>query len=144
MGEGLWRRVRVIPFNNIVPESQRNLGLAEELKEEASGILNWGVEGCIKWQEQGLVWSQASIDAAGQYQRNSDSLAEFLDDYIITGSSGDRITRKDLFKVYKCSTLEPGESWMGKQLFYQTLRERKGITEMTSGGTDYFVGIKKR
>ena len=43
--EGIWRRVNRIDFNVVIPEEKRDRHLGAKLEAEASGILNWALEG---------------------------------------------------------------------------------------------------
>jgi putative DNA primase/helicase len=49
-----WRRVRRIHFDFKVPEEKKDKDLADKLKEEYSGVLNWMIQGCLDWQKIGL------------------------------------------------------------------------------------------
>ncbi|GHU12348.1 hypothetical protein FACS1894161_0380 [Spirochaetia bacterium] len=42
---GIWRRIKLIPFTNRIPEEKQDKNLEEKLRAEASGILNWLLEG---------------------------------------------------------------------------------------------------
>lgn len=44
------RRLNLIPFTITIPPAERDLKLADKLKEEWSGILAWAIEGCLEWQ----------------------------------------------------------------------------------------------
>ena len=52
--KGLWRRVRLIPFEVEISEEQQDQKLLEKLIEEAPGILALAVRGCLQWQQSGL------------------------------------------------------------------------------------------
>lgn len=51
--DALIRRIYPIPFDIVIPEERRNPMLAEELREEYPGILNWILEGREKFIENG-------------------------------------------------------------------------------------------
>jgi P4 family phage/plasmid primase-like protien len=51
---GIWRRIRLIPFNRIFTPDERDLQLSNKLKAEASHILAWMLQGCMDWQNRGL------------------------------------------------------------------------------------------
>ncbi len=51
---GIWRRIHFIPFVVQIAEVDRKENYHEELLEELPGILNWALEGCLKWQKEGL------------------------------------------------------------------------------------------
>ena len=74
---GFWRRVRLIPFlRQFKEDADRNL--ERVLAEEAPGILNWAVRGCIEWQARGLTPPAIVSDAVEDYRRESDPLGEFI------------------------------------------------------------------
>lgn len=52
----LMDRVMTIPFRQSFPRDHANRddNLLNQLKAEASGILNWAIEGCLMWQREGL------------------------------------------------------------------------------------------
>ena len=52
--EGIWRRVKLIPFTVTIPEDKIDYDLSKKLSNEMAGILRWAVEGCLKWQQGGL------------------------------------------------------------------------------------------
>jgi len=52
--KGIWRRIRLIPFEVEIPEKQQDPKLLDKLIEEAPGILAWAVRGCLQWQQSGL------------------------------------------------------------------------------------------
>jgi putative DNA primase/helicase len=51
---GIWRRIRLIPFTTRITEEKQDKHLEQKLKTEASGILNWLLEGAMRWQKEGL------------------------------------------------------------------------------------------
>jgi len=53
--EGTWRRIRLIPFFYKFSEEERDEYFYEKfLKPELEGILAWAIEGCLKWQSEGI------------------------------------------------------------------------------------------
>jgi putative DNA primase/helicase len=82
--EGFWRRVRLIPFVRQFKNDQADKRLEEKLLEEAPGILNWMVQGCLLWQEQGQLGTPPAVkEATETYQREMDHVQDFLDDCCI-------------------------------------------------------------
>lgn len=51
---GIWRRIKLIPFNITIPPEQRDKKLTEKLIAENSGILNWLLKGYSMWKKEGL------------------------------------------------------------------------------------------
>ena len=76
--EAIKRRFNLIPFTITIPPAERDLKLAEKLKEEWSGILAWAIEGCLEWQRIGLAPPKAVIKATDNYLADEDSVARFI------------------------------------------------------------------
>src|SRR5690606_10729533 len=76
--EAFWRRIRLIPFTVYIPPEKRDRLLKEKLKRELAGILNWAIEGCLKWQSQGLIEPAAVKRATQSYREEEDLIGEFI------------------------------------------------------------------
>lgn len=88
--EAIWERVFLIPFTlSFVdrPEAphqrQRDPRLASSLKQEASGILAWLIQGLQAWQENGLQPPPKVLAATQEYRQDEDHLQEFINDCCI-------------------------------------------------------------
>ena len=78
--DAVWNRLKPIPFTVSVPTDQIDRGLGEKLQAEAEGILAWLVEGCRRWQAEGLDQPE-EVEAANQSWRSEmDPLPDFLAD----------------------------------------------------------------
>jgi putative DNA primase/helicase len=80
---GMWRRILRIPFEHMIPPHRRDPSLKARLKDvEVSGpaILAWAVEGCLRWQEDGLDVPDAIRQATEQYRLEMDPLRDFVAD----------------------------------------------------------------
>lgn len=86
----IWRRIRVIPFDVVITDQERDPHLPSKLEAEMPGILNWALEGYRMWKAEGLNQPQAVVDATAEYRRESDWLVRFLDDagYELTPGEG--------------------------------------------------------
>lgn len=76
--EGIWRRMRLIPFEQFIPAAKRDRRLPQKLLSEASGILNWLLDGYRMWKEQGLTPPDAVLRATEEYRAESDPVGEFM------------------------------------------------------------------
>jgi putative DNA primase/helicase len=77
---GFWRRIRLIPFKAAFTGTDIDSQMISKLMAEATGILSWGVRGCLRWQAQGLGMPSTVTDATTIYRSESDPLRDFLDD----------------------------------------------------------------
>jgi putative DNA primase/helicase len=83
--EGIWRRIRLIPWNVIIPAEDRDLNLGDRLALEADPILAWLAGGYRAWRTQGLADPEQVTAATGAYHDESDALSRFIDQRCITG-----------------------------------------------------------
>lgn len=77
--EGLWARVKLIPWERFFEEHERDHTLTTTLKDEAQGILTWAVRGAIDWYERGLREPECVREATQEYRDSADVLGGFLD-----------------------------------------------------------------
>jgi putative DNA primase/helicase len=80
VGVAMRRRVNMIPFTVTIPQTERDPQLAEKLKAEWPGILQWMIVGCLDWQRRGLEPPDAVTKATDAYFRDQDSLSFWLEE----------------------------------------------------------------
>ena len=98
--EGMWSRIRLVPFTVQIPEAERDAGLRDVLEAELPGILAWAVAGCRLWQRRGLGAPLEVRDATAAYRVEQDLLGAFLDEYCEVGESYSAST-PPLYDAYK-------------------------------------------
>jgi len=96
---GIWRRIRLIPFTIRIPETEKDTRLADKLAAELPGILNWAIEGCRRWQREGLLVPQCVKRATESYRREEDVVGQFLSDCTLE-ESGTRTLSTSLYEAY--------------------------------------------
>lgn len=72
--EAIRRRFHLVPFTVTIPENKRDLELGERLKVEWPGILQWMIDGCLAWQEQGLAPPEAVTAATAAISKRKTPL----------------------------------------------------------------------
>ena len=95
---GIWRRIRMIPFDLKITEENKDKDLPKKLEGELPGILNWALEGCRKWQEAGLNTPQKVLDATNTYQLEEDDIGQFIEDHCVIEEKG--YIPVDTFKAF--------------------------------------------
>jgi len=78
--EGIWRRVRLIPFEVVVAAAEQDPDLRARLAAEIDGVLAWAVAGYTDWQANGLNEPERVVTATADYRHDSDALGRFLDE----------------------------------------------------------------
>jgi putative DNA primase/helicase len=136
----IWRRIRLIPFGYTIPEYERDLHLAENLKEESSGILMWLLTGCLKWQRIGLGAPDEVLQATDTYRAEMDVLAGFISE-CCTVQGFARAPVGELYKEY-CEWAERnGEKPLTQRKLTTQLVERGFMSSRGTGGYYYLKGI---
>lgn len=135
--EGIWRRVKLVPFNLQLPKHKRDLKLPEKLSLEMPGILNWAIEGCMKWQQSGLKEPAIVSKATGDYKEDMDILGPFLYERCYKNES-QRIEAKELYEVYSNWCYKSGEHALPNRKFYRTL-EAQGFKRERGTGNKVFI-----
>lgn len=96
----VWRRVRVIPFDVVVPEDQRDPELPERLALAADAVLTWAVRGWFDYEDRGGMGEPDAVQRATDgYQTDSDPVKRFAQDYCVTGP-GCSATSRELFTAW--------------------------------------------
>lgn len=141
---GAWRRIRLLPFENQIPEDKTDYKLEDKLLAEKEGILAWMVDGCHLWQQEGLK-APLRIEAASRvYKEESDLLGEFLEDNCSIGA-GLNETQKALYWAYKTWCLSTGIHPLAQKSFTRQLGSRSIDTQrvkVKGENTRLYLGVK--
>jgi putative DNA primase/helicase len=97
--EGIWRRLRFVPFDVVIPEDERDGKLPERLALEADGILAWLVDGYRQWQDRGLAEPEQVMTATDAFGGESDMLGLFLAEQCMTSPQG-HVRSSELFAAW--------------------------------------------
>jgi putative DNA primase/helicase len=127
---GIWRRVRLLPFEARFEGAHCNPNLAAELREELPGILRWAVEGCQAWREEGLGLPEKVKAAVAEYRGDEDELGAFIADRIEAVTESATCPKKDVFAAYESwANAEGIRHPMTQKQLSRKLKER-GWTEL--------------
>lgn len=140
--EGIWRRLRMVPFSVTIPAAERDKDLPAKLRGELSGVLNWALEGCRAWQRQGLGEPPAVLEATAEYREEMDPLGPFLAACCVLGPSL-RASASDLYIAYQQWCATAAEQPLTQKAFGSKLAEH-GLSRKKSGGNIHWHGIALR
>jgi putative DNA primase/helicase len=122
--DGIWRRIRLIPFTTKIPVEQQDKALTGKLLAEAGGILNWLVEGTMRWRNEGLKIPNDVANATAEYRAEMDIIGKFLKECCVT-RDGANIKARELFKVYQDWCEENNEKACNERFFGSSLKDLK-------------------
>ncbi len=138
--EGIWRRLRLVPFAVTVPEEKRDPMLPEKLASEGSGILNWMLQGLRKYNADGLPMPSAIRAATADYRSASDVVGTFLED--CTAPAPGEVRSGELYQAYSTWCGDSGERAMAQKQFGIRLEERGLQRHKGAGGNRFWRGLR--
>jgi P4 family phage/plasmid primase-like protien len=138
--DGAWRRLRLLEFALKLDECEIDRGLESALEKELPGILCWAVRGCLIWQKAYLS-PPAKVEIAGKaYRRDSDILADFIEDRCVVLPE-ERVSQRDLFDEYKLWSVENGIRYCAKKSFTRMLLIRGFTSNVYIGNARAYGGL---
>lgn len=138
---GMWRRVMSVPFLATFEGDRLDPDLSETLQREKSGVLNWLLEGCMKWQQEGLNPPQAVLEAKAYYRSASDHIARYLDDRTELAINA-TMTKADLYKDYQAWCIANGERFISNREFGEAVGKREGVAATRTKSAHCWTGIR--
>jgi putative DNA primase/helicase len=136
---GIWRRIKLIPFTTRIAEEKQDKRLEEKLRGEAAGILNWLLEGAMRWRREGLRAPAAILAATDEYRGEMDVIGNFLKERCVQ-SPGASIRIRELFKAYQEWCDENNEHACSERFFSLRLKET-GYERTRTADARYWSGI---
>jgi putative DNA primase/helicase len=142
--EAIRRRMNLIPFKVTIPKDERDEMLPKKLKAEWPEILAWMIDGCLKWQKEGLLPPEAVRTATEAYLESEDAIKAWMQECCTLGADFYTTTR-ELYQSWRHWAEKAGETVGSQKAFSQTLIDRDFEPKREPGtGRAGFRGIKIR
>jgi putative DNA primase/helicase len=143
--EGIWRRMRIIPFEVEIPVKDRIEDYdAILLEEEGPGILAWMVRGTQAWMKEKLVTPARVLSSIEEYREENDYMAMFIEERL-EAAPGATIDRDTLYAEYQGWAGMAGERVLSKRLFITRMKEKNvDYRREQMGGDRVFAGYRLR
>lgn len=139
---GIWRRIRLIPFEVTIPAEEQDPELPAKLREELAGILNWCLLGLEEWKAERLGYPEEIATATAAYRAEMDDLGAFLDECCVLKNYALTSCTK-LTELYENWRSENGGPEISKRKLAAILRER-GFDSVKKENGVHFLGIEAR
>ncbi len=141
--EGLWRRVKFIPWRRYFAPAEREPYLQRDLvRDDAEGILAWAVEGARLWYRDGLMDPTEIRSATEDYKGAANQLAGFLPGWLQPDEEAEPLELSEVFTLYRQWADEEGirahDQWQRRTL-EAALDERGFSTHTTPDGAGVAV-----
>ncbi len=134
--EALWRRILRVPFEHTIPEQDQDPKVKATLRDAkiaGPAILAWIVQGCLKWQQQGLRVPEVIEQSTEEYRQSQDPLREFYEaDCIFRPTAF--VPIKDLKEAYEKWAEEVGierKCKLGRKDFNERLQAKGCVQKPT-------------
>ena len=117
---GIFRRIAIIPFDNIIPEEKQDKKLLSKLLPELPGMMNRVLEGMVRLLKKGTLEVPDKIIQAGKkYESQVNPVKYFFDEKkFIQGSENTPIYNSDtLYKEFKSFCTDVGIHSLSKRSF---------------------------
>jgi putative DNA primase/helicase len=134
--DAVWRRVKLIEFNQQFTGRRADVALRGKLEAELPGILAWAERGFLEWQKIGLNEPRRVSRATLGYRQESDQIGRFLKERCDLRSSR-RTPAKRLYDDYALWCGRNHETPVANNLFAAKLAERGIERKRTAGGVIY-------
>jgi len=142
--DGIWRRVRVIPWETMIPRSARKPQdeVIEELLQDSAGILLWMLEGLTDFLKDQDWIPEAVRKATDVYRQEQDRIMEFLFCRCEL-KPGYSVKKGDLYKAYLAWCSDAGDEPLSQSKLSKLLSKRPGIAAGNgTGNVHIWDGIK--
>ena len=142
---GIWRRIKMIPFTVTIPPEKRDKHLTEKLIAENSGILNWLLEGYRLWEKEGLYNEPKAVaEATAEYRDDMDSIQTFINECLeVDASQKSRLENSVLYATYEKWCAKNNEHLMSHK-WLSTQMQEKGFPKHLSNGSRFWPGLSVR
>jgi putative DNA primase/helicase len=117
--DAMRRRIHIIPFT--FKPAKPDLKLPEKLEEEYPQIMQWMIEGCLRWQNEGLEPPEAVLLRTQQYFDEEDQPRQWLEQNC-TISTGATMSSADAYRSWQIWCGAQGEPSGTQREFTKSLR----------------------
>lgn len=140
-GDGMWRRIIVLPFSRQFAPEERIPDLDRTLiEEEGAGILNWMLRGFREYRQGGLQVPPQVKQLVAKYREDSDVAGDWLAN-CCEPEPASRVLTGELHGSYQEYLAEMGIHPKTRPAFVRMMTQR-GFDRKRSNGQDFILGIR--
>jgi putative DNA primase/helicase len=140
---GMQRRVKKIPFLNVIKNSKaQDTSLAEKLRAEAPGILNWAIRGWLAYQKHGLQEPAIVQRETSEYLKSLDTTTQFIEEECEVGAAFKQ-PAGELYQRYRAWIDGRGQKALGSPRFRTDL-QAKGYRWNSTKHGNLWYGLRLR
>ena len=135
---GIWRRIRLIPFEVNIPADKVDKQLKYKFREEMPQILRWAVEGCMMYHREGIEPPECVQKSTAEYKAEMDLIATFMEACVVIDyTSTTTIPANELYSIYAEWAKANNEYVMTSRKFFTEFGKRTPDKKRISSGIVY-------
>jgi len=139
----IWRRVRLIHFDQTITDAERIEDLNDRLRAESSQILRLLVSKCLQWQVDGLPVPEVIKKDVEAYKEENDYMAVFIEEKCVLNDTNE-VSCSDLHQHYLEWAKKTAAPMLNITQFGRSMIARKGIEKgRERSGRKVYKGIAK-
>ena len=140
--EGIWRRIRLLPFEAHFTAETRDPFLGDKLRDEMPGILAWAIDAAVDFLKLGLCESLKVSHATAEYRSEQDILKEFVDSCCFVHPDA-IVASADIYKAVTAYLESIGfRPWSRRKCTSELTKRGTIQRDKLPGGTRALKGIK--
>lgn len=140
--KGIWRRIRLIPFEREFTEDEVDLDLTSKLLAESDGILQWMLKGLEMWQKERLGMCEKILMANKEYRQEMDVVSTFIEE-CVNNSLGKEVKASELYQHYRNYCSQNGFFVLTSTKFGREL-DNKGYIKLRKRTGQFYQDISIR
>lgn len=143
--DGLWQRVPRIDLGEGIPPNQRIDDMAERMKGEAEGILQWALDGLVEYRALGLATPESVKRDSEIARADADPVLTFIRERYEIDPDGKVIASEFMRELTEWSKSTGEVSIGGRRSVYDEIRHRTNLTiDVGAHNKTYIFGLKKK
>ena len=148
--DAMTRRIKLVPFNFVVPAEKRDRNMVEKLRAEASGIFNWMLAGLKEMNTGKHLGDEFTPDimkvVKNAYIAENDELMDFIEEWTCENADGAAATKAAVYEGYTIWAKGRGKIHPYNMATLGTKLEAKGWKELRLGKdrTRCWTGVKMK
>lgn len=114
--------------------------MEEKLLAEKAGILNWLIEGMLRWQKEGLNTLPIILNATDEYRGEMDVIGNFIKERCVQ-KPGIMVRARELFQAYQDWCDENNELATSERMFGMRMKEL-GMAQKRTSEARFWIDIR--